>query len=179
MLLFSAQMVIHLALQFFVDGLSQLADVAVRLPTHSGKLGGAVQPQREEIQNLLVFLAQFFHHAGNKGVGSEVVHLIGAVKQDVQKVPGHHLPVCGVVHPSGNELRFRHRLIFQRHIPTKVFMVPFPALPILIQLVPFPYDDPEVLFGAGRFLQPTHGFGPDLPFQPLFADWGGFFFLGF
>ena len=53
MLLLAAQMVIHLALQFFVDGLSQLADVAVRLPTHSGKPGGAVQPQREEIQNFL------------------------------------------------------------------------------------------------------------------------------
>ena len=39
---FAAQMVIHLALQFLVDGLSQLADVAVRLPTHSGKPGRAV-----------------------------------------------------------------------------------------------------------------------------------------
>src|SRR5699024_11884124 len=79
---FAAQMVIHLALQFFVDGLSQLADVAVRLPTHSGKPGGAVQPQREKIQNFLMFLAQFLHHAGNKGISGQVVHLIGAVKQD-------------------------------------------------------------------------------------------------
>ena len=131
MLLLAAQMVIHLALQFLVDGLSQFADVAVRLSTDSGKPGGAVQAQREEIQNFLVFFGQFFHHAGNKGVGSEVVHLIGAVKQDVQKVPGHHLPVCGGVHPAGNELGFRHRLIFQRHIPTEVFVVPFPALPVL------------------------------------------------
>ena len=45
MLLLAAQMVIHLALQFLVDGLSQLADVAVRLPTHGSKPGGAVQPQ--------------------------------------------------------------------------------------------------------------------------------------
>ena len=50
MLLLAAQMVIHLALQFLVDGLSQLADIAVRLPTHSGKPGGAVQPQREKIR---------------------------------------------------------------------------------------------------------------------------------
>ena len=57
MLLLATQMVIHLALQFFVDGLSQLADIAVRLPTDSGKPGGAVQPQREKIQNFLVFLA--------------------------------------------------------------------------------------------------------------------------
>ena len=53
MLLLAAQMVIHLALQFLVDGFPQLADVAVRLPTDSGKPGGAVQPQREKIQNLL------------------------------------------------------------------------------------------------------------------------------
>ena len=50
MLLLAAQMVIHLALQFLVDGFPQFADIAVRLPTHSGKPGGAVQPQREEIQ---------------------------------------------------------------------------------------------------------------------------------
>ena len=78
--------VIHLALQFLVDGFPQLADVTVRLPTHSGKPGGAVQPQREKIQNFLMFLAQFLHHAGNKGISGQVVHLIGAVKQDVQKV---------------------------------------------------------------------------------------------
>ena len=36
---FAAQMVIHLALQFLVDGFPQLADVAVRLPTDSGKPG--------------------------------------------------------------------------------------------------------------------------------------------
>ena len=57
MLLLTAQMVIHLALQFFVDSFPQLADVAVRLPTDSGKPGGAVQAQREEIQNFLMFLA--------------------------------------------------------------------------------------------------------------------------
>ena len=56
-------------------------------------------------------------------------------------------------------------------------MVPFPALPVSIQLVPFLHHDPEVLFGAGGFLQPPYGLGPNLPFQPLFADRGGFFFL--
>ena len=53
MLLLAAQMVIHLALQFLVDGFPQFANVAVRLPTNSGKPGGAVQPQREEIQDFL------------------------------------------------------------------------------------------------------------------------------
>ena len=42
---FAAQMVIHLALQFFMDGFPQLADIPVRLPTHGSKPGGAVQPQ--------------------------------------------------------------------------------------------------------------------------------------
>ena len=56
-------------------------------------------------------------------------------------------------------------------------MVPFPAFPVPVQLVPFLHHDPEVLFGAGGFLQPPYSFQPDLPFQPLFADWGGFFFL--
>ena len=105
------------------------------------------------------------------------MHLIGAVKQDVQKVPGHQLPVCGVVHPAGNELRFRDRLILQRHIPTEVFMVPFPALPVPVQLVPFLHHGSEILFGAGCFLQPPYGLGPHLPFEPLIADRGSFFFL--
>ena len=39
MLLLTAQMVIHLALQFLMDGFPQFADIAVRLPTHSGKPG--------------------------------------------------------------------------------------------------------------------------------------------
>ena len=79
-LLLAAQMVIHLALQFFMDGFPQLADVAVRLPTNGGKTGGAVQPQREKIQDFLVFLAEIFDHAGDKRVGTQLVHLIGAVK---------------------------------------------------------------------------------------------------
>ena len=58
-------------------------------------------------------------------------------------------------------------------------MVPLPALPVPVQLVPFPYDNLEVLFGAGRFLQPPYGLGPQLPFEPLITDRGGFFFLGF
>ena len=56
-------------------------------------------------------------------------------------------------------------------------MVPFPALPVPVQLVPFLHHGPEILFGAGGFLQPPYGLGPNLPFQPLFADRGGFFFL--
>ena len=47
--LLAAQMVIHLALQFFTDGFPQLADIAVRLPTNGSKPGGAVEPQREKI----------------------------------------------------------------------------------------------------------------------------------
>lgn len=47
--LLAAQMVIHLALQFFTDGFPQLADIAVRLPTNGSKPGGAVEPQRENI----------------------------------------------------------------------------------------------------------------------------------
>lgn len=34
-----------------------------------------------------VFLAQLFDHAGEEGVGEQLVHLVGAVKEDVQKVP--------------------------------------------------------------------------------------------
>ena len=41
------------------------------------------------------------------------------------------------------------------------------------------HHDPEILLRAGGFLQPPYGLGPHLPFQPLFADWGSFFFLGF
>ena len=37
----------------------------------------------------------------------------------------------------------------------------------------------QILFGAGSFLQPPYGLGSHLPFQPLFADRGGFFFLVF
>ena len=58
-------------------------------------------------------------------------------------------------------------------------MVPFPALPVPVQLVPFLHHGPEILFGACGFLQPPYGLGPQLPFQSLFADRGGFFFLGF
>ena len=58
-------------------------------------------------------------------------------------------------------------------------MVPFPALPVPVQLVPFLHHGPEILFGAGSFLQPPYGLGSHLPFQPLFADRGGFFFLVF
>ena len=56
-------------------------------------------------------------------------------------------------------------------------MVPFPALPVPVQLVPFLHHDPEILLRAGGFLQPPYGLGPHLPFQPLIADRGGFFFL--
>ena len=55
---FATQMVIHLALQFLMDGFPQLADIAVRLSTNGSKPGGAVQPQREKIQDFLVFLAE-------------------------------------------------------------------------------------------------------------------------
>ena len=72
-------MVIHLALQFFTDGFPQLADIAVRLPTNGSKPGGAVEPQREKIQDFLVFLTEIFDHAGDKWVGAQLVHLIGAV----------------------------------------------------------------------------------------------------
>ena len=57
-------------------------------------------------------------------------------------------------------------------------MVPLPALPVPVQLVPFVHDHPKITFGTGRFLQPAHGFRPNLLFQSLFADRGGFFFLG-
>ena len=56
-------------------------------------------------------------------------------------------------------------------------MVPFPALPVPVQLVPFLYYGPEILLRAGCFLQPPYGLGPYLPFEPLITDWGGFFFL--
>ena len=58
-------------------------------------------------------------------------------------------------------------------------MVPFPALPVPVQLVPFLHHGLEILLRAGRFLQPPHSFRPNLPFQPLIADRGGFFFLVF
>ena len=56
-------------------------------------------------------------------------------------------------------------------------MVPFPALPVPVQLVPFLHHGSEILFGAGCFLQPPYGLGPHLPFEPLIADRGSFLFL--
>ena len=121
-----------------------------------------------------------FHIAGgNEGISGQVVHLIGTVKQGVQNISVHQLAVCGVVHPAGNEPGFRRRLIFQRHIPAKVFMVPFPTLPVPVQLVPFLHHVPEILLGTGSFLQPPYGLGLYLPFQSLSAGQGCFFFLVF
>ena len=56
-------------------------------------------------------------------------------------------------------------------------MVPFPALPVPVQLVPFLHHVPEILLRAGGFLQPPHSFRPNLPFEPFITDRGGFFFL--
>ena len=56
-------------------------------------------------------------------------------------------------------------------------MVPFPALPVPVQLVPFLHHGPEILLRAGGFLQPAYGLSPHLPFEPFITDRGGFFFL--
>ena len=54
-------------------------------------------------------------------------------------------------------------------------MIPFPALTIAIELVPFLHHNGEVLRRPGGILQPAQRLGPQFPFQPLLAGGRSFF----
>ena len=166
---------VQLLLQLFLNGVAYLADVAVRLAAQLRQLGGAIQPDREEIKDFLVFLAQFLNHAGKESIGRQLVHLVGAVKEDVKEVAAAQLAHRRIVQPAWHYLRFRHGLIFQRHITAQVFVIPFPALTIAVELVPFLHHNGEVLRRPGGILQPAQRLGPQLPFQSLLAGGGSFF----
>ena len=166
---------VQLLLQLLSDGVAHLADIPVRLAAHLRQLGGAVQPEREKIEDFLVFLAQFLNHLGQKRIGRQLVHLVGAVKEDVQEVAAAQLAHRRIVQPARHDLRLRHRLIFQRYIAPQVFVIPFPALPVAVELVPFLHHNSEVLRCPGGILQPAQRLGPQLPFQPLLAGGGSFF----
>ena len=104
------------------------------------------------------------------------MHLVGAVKKNVQEVSAAQLPHRRIVQPARHDLRLRHRLIFQRHIATQVLVIPFPALPVAVELVPFLHHNGEVLRCPGGIFQPAQRLGPKLPFQPFPAG-GRCFFL--
>ena len=104
------------------------------------------------------------------------MHLVGAVKEDIQEVSAAQLPHRRIVQPARHDLRLRHRLIFQRHIAPQVLVIPFPAYTIAVELVPFFHHNGEVLRRPGGILQPAQRLGPKLPFQPFPAG-GRCFFL--
>ena len=122
-----------------------------------------------------MILAQFLDHLGQKRIGGQLVHLIRAVKENVQKVAAGQLPYRRIVQPARYDLRLRHRLILQRHITAQVFVIPFPALPVAVELVPFLHHNGEVFCCPGGILQTAQRLGPQLPFQPLCAGGRGFF----
>ena len=166
---------VQLLLQLFSDGVAHLADISVRLAAYLRQLGGAVQPDREKIEDFLVFLTQFLNHAGQERIGRQLVHLVGAVKEDVQEVAAAQLAHRRIVQPARHDLRLRHGLIFQRYIAPQVFVIPFPALTIAVELVPFLHHNGEVLRCPGGILQPAQRLGPQFPFQPLLAGGRSFF----
>ena len=103
------------------------------------------------------------------------MHLVGAVKKNIQEVSAAQLPHRRIVQPARHDLRLRHGLIFQRYIAPQVFVIPFPALTIAVELVPFLHHNGEVLRRPGGILQPAQRLGTQLPFQPLCAGGGSFF----
>ena len=122
-----------------------------------------------------MFLTQFLNHAVQERIGRQLVHLVGAVKEDVQEVAAAQLAHRRIIQPARHNSRLRHRLIFQRYIAPQVLVIPFPAFTIAVELVPFFHRNGEVLRRPGGILQPAQRLGPQLPFQPLLAGGGGFF----
>ena len=48
-----------------------------------------------------MFLAQFLNHLGQKRIGRQLVHLVGAVKEDVRKLPLHSWRTAGLFSQRG------------------------------------------------------------------------------
>ena len=95
------------------------------------------EPELEKIQHFLVLLAEITNHIGDEFVRRQLVHFIRAVKENVQKEAAAKLTIFGIIHPKRHDSRHRHGLKLQRHIPTQVFVVTFPSLPISVRLQAF------------------------------------------
>ena len=74
------------------------------------------------------------------------MQLVGTGEDDVEKISLTKLAEPRQIHPQRGDLRFRHRLKFQRNIPAEIFMVTLPALPVPVQLVPLVYRSQKIGF---------------------------------
>ena len=105
------------------------------------------------------------------------MQLVGTGEDDVKKISLTEVTEPRQIHPEGSDLRIRHSLKLQRHIPAQVFVVTLPAFPISVQLVPLVYHSQKIRFRPGGFLQPPQSLCPNFPFEPLFAGGRSFFLL--
>ena len=81
-----AQTLIHPLLQLFLNGHPQLSDVPVGLPTDGGKPCGAVLLDEQVIQHFFLFITEGEKELGEKAVSCQLVQLVGAGEEDVEKV---------------------------------------------------------------------------------------------
>ena len=139
-------------MQLFLNGHPQLSDVPVGLPTDGGKPCGAVLLDEQVIQHFFLFITEGEKELGEKAVSCQLVQLVGAGEEDVEKVSLTELTEPWQIHPEGSNLRIRYSLKLQRHVSTQIFVVTLPALPVPVQLVPFVYHSQKIRFCPGCFL---------------------------
>ena len=99
-----------------------------------------------------LFITEGEKELGEKAVSCQLVQLVGAGEEDVEKVSLTELTEPWQIHPEGSNLRIRYSLKLQRHVSTQIFVVTLPALPVPVQLVPFVYHSQKIRFCPGCFL---------------------------
>ena len=86
-------------LQFFLNGHPQLSDIPVGLPADGGKPCGAVLPDEQVIQHLLLFITEGEEELGEKPVCSQLMQLVGTGEDDVEKISLTELAESWQIHP--------------------------------------------------------------------------------
>ena len=88
-----------------------------------------IEHNEQVIQHLLLLITESEKEFGEEAVCCQLVQLVGAGENDVEKVPLTELAEARQIHPQRGDLRFRYRLKLQRNIPAQVFMVTLPSCP--------------------------------------------------
>ena len=109
--------ILHPLLQLFLHGHPQLSDVPVGLPTDGGKPCGAVLLNEQVIQHLLLLITEGEKELGEKAVSCQLVQLVGAGEEDVEKVSLTELTEPWQIHPEGSkDVYKRQRCISSKNI---------------------------------------------------------------
>ena len=80
------QILVQLFLKLSRICIAHFTDIPVRLTPQLCQLGGAVQMERQEVQELFVIHLQIPDDPGQEIISGEIVHFVWAVAEDIQEL---------------------------------------------------------------------------------------------